>query len=68
MATIKQDNKEFFESNGRYYVFRIDGRYPVGRESSYPYIKCSICDKLIGRQFNGYGRHFKKCETKKKQL
>jgi len=60
MSIIKQDNKEFFESNGRFYVLKIDGRYAVGRESSYPYIKCSICNKLIGTQFNGYGRHLKK--------
>lgn len=55
---IKQGNKEFFEmqSCGRtiYYVSEIDGKNTHGRQGSYIYLKCKICGRIIGTQFNIY--------------
>jgi hypothetical protein len=65
---ITQGNKNFFavESCGRtvYYVGLIDGKLPHGRQGSYVYLKCDICGKIIGTQFNGYLRHVKTHEKK----
>ena len=65
---IKQGNKEFFsmESCGRtiYYVATIDGKPTSGRQGSYIYIKCSICGRIIGTQFNAHLKHYKTHEKK----
>lgn len=56
---IKKDVKEFhhYESCDR--VFLINGKSPIGRQASYIYKKCSICQRIIGTQFNGFKRHMK---------
>jgi hypothetical protein len=60
---ITQGNKQFFEieSMGRivYRIATIDGKLPYGRQGSYDYIKCKICGKIVGTQFNGHLRHYK---------
>jgi hypothetical protein len=65
---IKQGNKEFFsiESCGRtvYYVYTINGRGTIGRESCYVYVKCDVCGKIVGTQFNGHLKHYKIHEKK----
>lgn len=68
MATIVQGNKEFMEMEGGahiyYYVYKIGGRWTTGRESSYRYLKCPNCNRIIGTQFNAYTRHLKACAKK----
>lgn len=59
---ITQGNKTFFsmERGGQtiYYVSTIDGRNTRGREGSYMYIKCKICCRIIGTQFNAHLKHY----------
>lgn len=63
MAFIKQGNKEYVEiKKGEdysiYYVSRINGKPTYGRQGSYIHLKCDICGKIIGTQFNGFSRHY----------
>lgn len=66
---VKQGNREFISIenyNGRviYFVYKVDGRWPIGRESSYQWIKCDKCGTIVGTQFGGFSRHTKACEKR----
>lgn len=66
---VKQGDKEFFsmQSCGRtvYYVSSIKGKNTTGKQGSYQYLKCDICGRILGTQFNGFGRHMNTHNNKK---